>query len=293
MTGLLGPSGCGKTTLIRSIVGVQKVAAGDVHGARRGRRASPPLRPRRGVRDPGAVGLRRPDRAREPALLRRRAGRAARAIGRGAGGGRPRRRRRPARRHAVRRPALARVARGRAARPSPSCSCSTSRPSGSTPCCARDLWALFHRLADDGATLLVSSHVMDEAARCDRLLLMREGAPAGRHDAGRAARAHRRAGHGVGVPAPGRGAGGMSARITARHRGARAGADPPRPAHDRAAAGRPERCCCALLQRAAAATPDVRPPGRADARDVPVHHDVPRRPRSRCCASAPPARSSG
>jgi ABC-2 type transport system ATP-binding protein len=39
----------------------------------------------------------------------------------------------------------------------------------------RDLWALFHRLADAGAALLVSSHVMDEAQRCDRLLLMREG----------------------------------------------------------------------------------------------------------------------
>jgi ABC-2 type transport system ATP-binding protein len=34
---------------------------------------------------------------------------------------------------------------------------------------------MFHRLADTGATLLVSSHVMDEAARCDHLLFMREG----------------------------------------------------------------------------------------------------------------------
>jgi ABC-2 type transport system ATP-binding protein len=39
----------------------------------------------------------------------------------------------------------------------------------------RDLWATFHRLADQGATLLISSHVMDEADRCDQLLLLREG----------------------------------------------------------------------------------------------------------------------
>jgi len=39
----------------------------------------------------------------------------------------------------------------------------------------RDLWQLFHRLADAGTAVLVSSHVMDEAERCDRLVLMRQG----------------------------------------------------------------------------------------------------------------------
>jgi ABC-2 type transport system ATP-binding protein len=46
---------------------------------------------------------------------------------------------------------------------------------GLDPVLRRDLWATFHRLADDGITLLVSSHVMDEAKRCDDLVLMREG----------------------------------------------------------------------------------------------------------------------
>jgi ABC-2 type transport system ATP-binding protein len=46
---------------------------------------------------------------------------------------------------------------------------------GLDPVLRRDLWALFHRLADAGTAVFVSSHVMDEADRCDRLLLMREG----------------------------------------------------------------------------------------------------------------------
>jgi ABC-2 type transport system ATP-binding protein len=47
---------------------------------------------------------------------------------------------------------------------------------GLDPLLRRDLWALLRRIRDDGATLLVSSHVMDEAVHCDRLVLMRDGA---------------------------------------------------------------------------------------------------------------------
>ena len=46
---------------------------------------------------------------------------------------------------------------------------------GLDPVLRRDLWKLFRGLAERGTSLLVSSHVMDEATRCDRLVLMRQG----------------------------------------------------------------------------------------------------------------------
>ena len=46
---------------------------------------------------------------------------------------------------------------------------------GLDPVLRQSLWQLFRRLSEQGTTLIVSSHVMDEATRCDRLLLMRHG----------------------------------------------------------------------------------------------------------------------
>jgi ABC-2 type transport system ATP-binding protein len=46
---------------------------------------------------------------------------------------------------------------------------------GLDPLLRDDLWKTFNSLAEAGKTLLVSSHVMDEAVNCDRLVLMREG----------------------------------------------------------------------------------------------------------------------
>jgi ABC-2 type transport system ATP-binding protein len=46
---------------------------------------------------------------------------------------------------------------------------------GLDPILRRDLWDHFHDLVDQGCSLIVSSHVMDEATRCDRLILLRDG----------------------------------------------------------------------------------------------------------------------
>jgi ABC-2 type transport system ATP-binding protein len=173
VTGLLGPSGSGKTTLMRAIVGVQIVEAGrvEVLGLTAG---SPELRRRVGyvtqapsiygdltVRENlryfarvSGVPAARVDEAIEIVDLGAQADQVART---GSGGER------------------SRVSLASALLARPDLLVLDEPTVGLDPELRRDLWATFHRLADEGATLLVSSHVMDEAERCDELVLLRDG----------------------------------------------------------------------------------------------------------------------
>ncbi len=173
VTGLLGPSGCGKTTLMRAIVGVQVVAAGRVTvlGEPAG---SPRLRSRLGylTQAPSVYG---------DLTVRENMRFFARILGAGA--------ERIA--AAIETVALgpfadrvvSRLSGGQQARASlatallgePEVLILDEPTVGLDPLLRRDLWGTFRDLAAAGATLLVSSHVMDEAEHCDGLLLMREG----------------------------------------------------------------------------------------------------------------------
>jgi ABC-2 type transport system ATP-binding protein len=173
VTGLIGPSGCGKTTLLRSIVGVQVVAEGSVTvlGLPAG---SPPLRRRIGysTQSPALYGdltvaqnlryfaavLRAPsgdpDRVLDEVDL---AGQRDQLVSRLSGG------------------QLSRASLAVALLGTPELLVLDEPTVGLDPVLREELWALFHRLRARGVTLMVSSHVMDEAARCERLMLMRDG----------------------------------------------------------------------------------------------------------------------
>ncbi len=177
VTGLLGPSGCGKTTLMRVLVGVQVITAGwaELLGRPAG---DPQLRHRVGysTQDPAVytdltlaenlryfgtvLGLAGPRLAQAVAQTVAELGLGGlenRLVGTFSGG-------------QLARAGLAIALLGR-----PAVLVLDEPTVGLDPVLRRDLWAMFHRLAASGAALLVSSHVMDEAARCDRLMFMREG----------------------------------------------------------------------------------------------------------------------
>jgi ABC-2 type transport system ATP-binding protein len=177
IVGLLGPSGCGKTTLMRAVVGVQIVAGGTVTVLERPA-GHPELRRRVGyvTQNPSVygdltvtenlryfaavVGVRRRELNAEVARVLHLVDLESHATARVdqlSGGQR------------------SRVSLAAALVGSPEVLVLDEPTVGLDPVLRRDLWAIFRRLADAGATILVSSHVMDEASRCDRLLLMREG----------------------------------------------------------------------------------------------------------------------
>ncbi len=173
VTALLGPSGCGKTTLMRTIVGVQITEGGEVRvlGEPAG---SPQLRSRvayvtqapsvyadLSVRENLSFFARilgapeeRIDRAIEMVSLQELEDRVVRDQ---SGGQR------------------ARVSLATALLGDPDVLILDEPTVGLDPVLRRDLWERFYSLADEGKTLLVSSHVMDEAVNCHQLALMREG----------------------------------------------------------------------------------------------------------------------
>jgi len=173
VTGLLGPSGSGKTTLMRCIVGVQKIESGTVtvFGEPAG---SPSLRRRTGylTQAPSVYAdLTVQQNARYFATIygvgAAEADRTVSDVGLGDAAGQ----------------LVRTLSGGQQARASLACAMVSSpellvldEPTvGQDPVLRDELWQRFHALAEAGTTLLVSSHVMDEAARCDRLLLIREG----------------------------------------------------------------------------------------------------------------------
>jgi ABC-2 type transport system ATP-binding protein len=173
VTGLLGPSGSGKSTLLRAVVGVQRIQSGSVRvlGEQAG---SPTLRSRVAYRPqaPSVYG--------DLTVLEN-----LRYFGRVLGAGSSAIERAIATvglerhtRHVVHRLSggeQARVSLAAALVGSPELLVLDEPTVGLDPVLRRELWNTFHDLAGGGETLLVSSHVMDEADRCDELLLLREG----------------------------------------------------------------------------------------------------------------------
>jgi len=174
VVGLLGPSGCGKTTLLRALVGVQRIAGGEVRvlGRPAGDAAlrslvgyvtqAPSVYADLTIRENlryfaavlGASGARVKSVVDEVGLGDAVDG----LVGELSGGQR------------------ARVSLATALLGEPELLILDEPTVGLDPVLRRDLWGHFAVLAAAGTTLVVSSHVMDEAERCSRLLLLRDGA---------------------------------------------------------------------------------------------------------------------
>jgi ABC-2 type transport system ATP-binding protein len=173
VTGLLGPSGSGKTTLMRAIVGVQVIERGevDVLGLPAG---APELRRRVGyvTQAPSVYAdltvrenlryfarvLGAPRESVASAIETVDLGPQADQIVDTLSGGES-----------------SRVSLATALLGDPDVLVLDEPTVGLDPVLRRDLWRTFHVLAESGKTVLVSTHVMDEAERCDDLVLLRDG----------------------------------------------------------------------------------------------------------------------
>lgn len=173
ITGLLGPSGSGKTTLMRTIVGVQIIDAGSVTvlgapaGSPEARREVgyvtqapsiyPDLTVKENVRYFGSL-YDVPSAAVSETIssvgLSEQAGQLVRTLSGGQ---------------------LSRASLACALVAKPQLLVLDEPTVGQDPVLREELWAQFHELAHQGVTLIVSSHVMDEASRCDNLVLIRGG----------------------------------------------------------------------------------------------------------------------
>ncbi len=173
ITGLLGPSGSGKTTLMRAVVGTQVITSGTVTvlGLPAG---DPRLRRRVGyvTQDASVYGdLTVAENARYFATVAgRTAEHAARAIDVVGLSGR-----RGQRVDTLSGGERNRVSLACALVGAPDVLVLDEPTVGLDPVLRADLWATFADLRDAGITLLISSHVMNEADRCERLVLLREG----------------------------------------------------------------------------------------------------------------------
>jgi ABC-2 type transport system ATP-binding protein len=173
ITGLIGPSGSGKTTLMRAIAGVQKVKNGQLQifgepaGGRKLRRRLGYMAQSSSIYSDLSVvqnlryfgTLLRTDKSRiEQVIETVQLGEYRHALAKHLSGGQQ-----------------ARVSLGIALLGDPELLILDEPTVGLDPLLRRDLWRLFEDLAAKGKTLLISSHVMDEAERCSDLLLMRNG----------------------------------------------------------------------------------------------------------------------
>jgi ABC-2 type transport system ATP-binding protein len=173
IAGLVGPSGSGKTTLMRAIAGVQRIEAGEVTvlGAPAG---APATRGRVGYLTQEHAIYRDLTVAENLRFFARLAGAGSGAVAEAVA---------RVRLDGLQSRLAGRLSGGQQARVALACALIGDPPLlvldeptvGVDPVLRDELWTLFHRLAAGGAALLVSSHVMEEANRCDEIVLLREG----------------------------------------------------------------------------------------------------------------------